>query len=205
MTEAEIDKALDDSNIWVRIDAIRNPNATEANIDKALSDGDQYIRKAAATHPNASPANIDKALDDNSFAVKIIAANHKNATEATIDKALNSNILSVINNAICNPAITANNLRKAFKNGNKYIKFIILTRKNIDENILLNVFSMRNFADLKLKALHHENVTEKVLQKAIKSKTLEVKIAVLNHKKVNDKIKKIAARDKDLSAYLLTI
>ena len=173
---------------------------TEAEIDRALDSSDWHVRLAAILSTNATEANINKALDDINYCICEAAAFHENATEANIDKALT---LDNIYNAICNPNATANNLRKAFKTGNMLTKLTILSQKNVDEDILLSVFSMKQATFLKINALNHKNVTEKVLEKAIKSKTIEVRALAARHPYATKKIKEKAANDAKLISYLL--
>ena len=54
----------------VRVNAANHPNATHKNIDKALVDSDNYVRLIAAQHPNATKAHVTKALNDSDSYVR---------------------------------------------------------------------------------------------------------------------------------------
>lgn len=67
----------------------KNTALTEAHLNKALDDKDYMVRHTAITHPDATPYLITKALDDKDERIRIIAIKHPNATSYHIDKALN--------------------------------------------------------------------------------------------------------------------
>lgn len=87
-TPEHISKALDNSDVAVRIAAIENPNASEDNISKALRDKSAAVRCLAINHPKATADHISKALRDLDFNVRIEAIQHKNATKEHIEEVL---------------------------------------------------------------------------------------------------------------------
>lgn len=93
VSEANIHKALDDTDADTRRWAINHTNATGHNINKALNDPDKSIRQAATRHKNATSENLHKALDDNKEdkVMPAIVGNHPNANDSHFEKILHPN------------------------------------------------------------------------------------------------------------------
>lgn len=205
MTEDDINKALDSDSYYLKYKAIRDINASPANIDKALSDEDDDIKYAAIRNPNATPANIDKALDCKDVYIRITAIKNKNASEDNIRKALNSSCIQCKQRAIAHENITPAIITEILLDKKMSLSFKIaaVTLSKTTEDHMLLVLSKPGNANLKVAVLKNLFVTEKVINKALSSKYLEVKLAALNHPNATAKNKEKASRDPAIINFLL--
>ena len=55
--------------------AIQHPNATKEHIDKALNDTNPFVRDAVIEHPKATKEHLDKALNDRDLSIRRAARN----------------------------------------------------------------------------------------------------------------------------------
>lgn len=76
VTPETIKKALNDSDWMIKINAMKEPNASLGNIYQALEDWNPFVRKAALVHPKANYAvDLYVLFADSDWMLKRIALN----------------------------------------------------------------------------------------------------------------------------------
>ena len=91
-----LSKALDHSNMFVRLTAVENPKMNHELLHKALNDRDSDVKQRALEHPRITNDHISKALDDHDLDVVRAAVKHPNISKENLQKALNHPKTSVV-------------------------------------------------------------------------------------------------------------
>lgn len=117
ITKEHIDKAINDSNSFVREAAVKHPMATSEHIQMAMNDPDRTVVRTAVRNSNATPEQLHRAMDHHDTQVVWSALHNKNIDSSHIDKAMQNPDDAVREKAISHPKASIEQLNNAINGG----------------------------------------------------------------------------------------